>query len=126
MEQYQKLAETILRELCIIPAPSHYEDRRAAYCLAKLKEFGFDTAYIDEAKNVVCEITAENSDSTIILAAHTDVVFPDMEMLPFWEDDKNIYCPGCGDDTVCMAQLMSVMKKIRDEEKNQHAMWYLC
>ena len=117
MEQYQKLVETIHRELCIIPAPSHYEDRRVAYCLAKLKEFGFDTAYIDEAKNVICEIKADNCDSTVAFAAHTDVVFPDTELLPFREDDKNIYCPGCGDDTVCVAQLISAMKKIRDEGK---------
>lgn len=117
MEYYQRLAEQIHRQLCVIPAPSHQEDQRAAYCLEKLKEFGFDNAFVDEAKNVICRFEAEESADTVIFAAHTDVVFPDTQPLPLWEDETNLYCPGCGDDTVCVAQLMSVMKKLRDEEK---------
>ena len=117
MKQWYELANQIHRELCVIPAPSHYEDRRAAYCLEKLKEFGFEGAFIDKAKNVICEIKTDQTDRTVIFAAHTDVVFPDMEPLPFREDEKDIYCPGCGDDTVCVAQLMSVMKKVKDTGK---------
>lgn len=114
MEYYQALAETILRQLCVIPAPSHQEDLRVAYCVGKLKEFGFTDVFVDDAKNVICEIKAEPSDKTVVFAAHTDVVFPDTEPLPLREDDANIYCPGSGDDTVCVAQLMSVMKWIKD------------
>lgn len=117
MQQYQELAQTIHRQLCPIPAPSHYEDKRVAFCAEKLREFGFDDVLVDEAKNVICQIKADNTDETVIFAAHTDVVFPDREALPFREDEENIYCPGCGDDTACVAQLMSVMKKIRDEGK---------
>ena len=40
MEYYQHLAEQIHRQLCVIPAPSHQEDLRAAYCLKKLKGMG--------------------------------------------------------------------------------------
>ena len=115
MEHYQALAETILRELCVIPAPSHQEDLRAEYCAQKLKEFGFTDVFVDKAKNVICEVKAEKSDKTVVFAAHTDVVFPDTEALPFHEDAENIYCPGSGDDTVCVAQLMSVMKWIKDK-----------
>ena len=114
MKQYQNLAEAILKELCVIPAPSHNEDLRVAYCVQKLRDFGFADVSVDEAKNVICEIRAEASDKTVVFAAHTDVVFPDTEPLPLREDDKNLYCPGCGDDTVCVAQLMSVMKWIKD------------
>ena len=113
MKQYQDLAEQILRELCVIPAPSHYEDQRAAYCAEKLRSFGFADVFVDEAKNVICEMQAD-SDKTVVFAAHTDVVFPDTEPLPMTEDDQNLYCPGGGDDTVCVAQLMSVMKWIKD------------
>lgn len=117
MKEYYQLAKTIHKELCVIPAPSHYEDRRAAYCAEKLKSYGFENVFVDEAKNVICEVRAEQSDRTVIFAAHTDVVFPDMDSLPLHEDDETIYCPGCGDDTVCVAQLMSAMKKIRDAGK---------
>ncbi len=30
---------------------------------------------------------------------------------------KKIYCPGCGDDTVCVAQLMTVIKYVIDNGK---------
>lgn len=113
MKYYHELAETILRELCVIPAPSHNEDLRAAYCIQKLKAFGFGDVFVDEAKNVICEMKAD-SDKTVVFAAHTDVVFPDTEPLPMAEDDRNLYCPGAGDDTVCVAQLMSVIKWIKD------------
>lgn len=117
MKQYQELAQALHRQLCPIPAPSHHEDQRAAFCLEKLQQFGYDHAYIDEAKNVICYVPAENSSLTMMFAAHTDVVFPDREPLPFREEDGKIYCPGCGDDTACVAQLLSVMKMIKDQGK---------
>lgn len=111
MKQHQDFANTIHRELCVIPAPSHYEGRCATYCAEKLRSLGFDNVFVDDAKNVICELKTDQTHQTVIFAAHTDVVFPDMESLPLREDDENIYCPGAGDDTVCVAQLMSVMKK---------------
>ena len=30
------------RELCLIPAPSHFEDERAVYCKALLESFTYD------------------------------------------------------------------------------------
>jgi len=117
MKQYHDLAAKLLRELCVIPAPSHQEDLRAAYCAEKLREFGFTDVFVDEAQNVICEIRAAHTDKTVVFAAHTDVVFPDTEPLPLREDATNLYCPGGGDDTVCVAQLMSVMKWIKDTGK---------
>ena len=114
MQQYQELALELHQQLCPIPAPSHFEDQRAAFCLEKLREFGYENAYIDEAKNVICFLPAENSTKTMMFAAHTDVVFPDREMLPFRQEAGKVYCPGCGDDTACVAQLLSVMKMIKD------------
>ncbi len=117
MEIYQKLAHEILRELCPIPAPSHYEDKRVEYCVKKLGSLGIQDVQVDEAKNVIWELKGKDPRKTVIFAAHTDVVFPDTEPLPFREDEENIYCPGCGDDTACVAQLMSIMKKVADEKK---------
>lgn len=118
MERYYKIANTVHRELSVIPAPSHHEDLRAVYCLKKLQEFGINDAYIDTTKNVICEVKSNCSNKTVIFAAHTDVVFPDTEPFALREDENNIYCPGCGDDTICVAQLLSVIKKLKDENKN--------
>ena len=38
--------------------------------------------------------------------AHTDLVFPDLEPLPFSKDEKYMYCPGIGDDTASLTTMM--------------------
>lgn len=73
-------------------------------------------AEIDEAKNVIFKIEGETPE-TVVFAAHTDTVFPDTEPMPFWEDEKNVYCPGCGDDTAKVASLMVTAKYIIDSGK---------
>lgn len=99
-----------LRELCAIPAPSHYEDARAEYCKRWLEAIGATGVYIDEAQNVVFPINCENSNEIIVFAAHTDTVFPDREPLPYEEDEKYIRCPGVGDDTASVAVLLAVAR----------------
>lgn len=113
---YLKLANDIFKEICVIPAPSKHEEKRVEYCVNKLKEFGFD-AHVDDAKNVVCEFISDGCNDTVIFEAHTDVVFPDTTPLPLSEDDKNIYNPGCGDDTISVAFLITIIKKLIDENK---------
>ena len=45
-----------------------------------------------------------------MFVAHTDTVFPDMEPMPFKEDEEKIYCPGCADDTASVAVLTMMAK----------------
>ena len=47
------------RELCLIPAPSHFEDERAKYCRELFESFGARGVYIDGAKNVVFPMNCE-------------------------------------------------------------------
>ena len=49
----------LLRTLCLIPSPSHHEEKRAAFCKAWLMDHGAENAFIDEAKNVIYEYNAE-------------------------------------------------------------------
>ena len=112
MQKYYELADKLWRDLCVIPAPSHHEDERVKYICGVLSEWGIN-AEADEAKNVIVKFEGEISD-TVVFEAHTDVVFPDTEALPFYEDEKNVYCPGCGDDTVEVALLMATVKYIKD------------
>ena len=100
----------ILKELCLIPAPSHYEDKRAEYCKKKLSEYGATGVYIDEARNVVFPMNCENSNDITVFVAHTDTVFPDLEPMPYSEDGGYIYSPGVGDDTASVAVLMLSVK----------------
>lgn len=102
----------LLRTLAPIPAPSTKEDRRAAFCKDYFEKIGIKNVYIDKAKNVVCPINCENAEKIVLFSAHTDVVFPDEETLPFCEDDEYFCCPGIGDDTACLAHLMIALKKV--------------
>ncbi len=103
----------LLRKLCVIPAPSGQEDLRAEACLAYMKEYGFDNAYIDEAKNVVCSF-GNIDESCVAFLAHTDVVFPDTTPLPLKEDEEMIYCPGVGDDTACVVAMLVCRKYLKE------------
>ena len=115
MQKYYDLVDKLWRELCIIPAPSHHEEKRAEYIKNTLISWGIEPK-IDEAKNVIVEFE-EKTAETVVFEAHTDTVFPDMDKLPFSEDEKNVYCPGSGDDTAEVAMLLATVKYIIDSRK---------
>lgn len=109
MEQYldasrEELKE-LIRQLCAIPAPSHREQRRAAFCRDWFEKNGGRGVFIDQAQNVICPYGDTEGPLTVFMA-HTDTVFPDMEPMPFFEDGETFRCPGVGDDTANLAILM--------------------
>ena len=99
-----------LKELCLIPAPSHYEHDRAEYCKKWLEECGSKGVYIDDALNVVLPINCDNSNEITVFAAHTDTVFPDREPLPYHEEGTKVFCPGAADDTAGVVVLLLAAK----------------
>ena len=105
-------AHKLLEELCLIPAPSGFEDRRAAYVKKWLDEIGAEGVYIDEAKNVIFPLNCEGKSDLTVFAAHTDTVFPAETKLAFTRDEKNFYCPGVGDDTACLVMMLLAIKYI--------------
>ncbi|MBR7117052.1 MAG: M20/M25/M40 family metallo-hydrolase [Clostridia bacterium] len=100
----------IHRELCLIPAPSHHEEKRAEYCKRWFDENLGDGAYIDNALNVIYPYSSEGSNRLSVVCAHTDTVFPDTEPMPFSDDGETIRCPGVGDDTASLAVMMIVAR----------------
>lgn len=101
----------LIKEMCVIPSPSGFEDKRADFVLNYFKSLGVDNAHIDEAKNVVCTI-GEESEKLILFMAHTDIVFPFETPLEIKEDEEALHCPGVGDDTACLAAMMVAVKHI--------------
>ncbi len=102
----------LLEELCLIPAPSGFEDERAAFVKTWLEKQGAEGVVIDEAKNVIFPMNCEGADDITVFAAHTDTVFPAKTKLEFTRDEKNFYCPGVGDDTVCLIMMLMTVKYI--------------
>ena len=109
MENSELMYQT-LKELCLIPAPSHFEHKRAEYCKAWLEKHGAKGVYIDEALNVIFPIHCDSSDEITVFAAHTDTVFPDKDPMPYYDDGKKIFCPGVADDTASVVILLLTAK----------------
>ena len=106
----------LLRALCAIPAPSHHEEKRARFCKEWLEKNGAAGVYIDEALNVVYPMNCEGCDDITVFMAHTDVVFPDTEALPFSKDEENFYAPGIGDDTANLVMLLLTAKFMLEQK----------
>ena len=107
-EKFEELLK-LHKELCLIPAPSHFEDERAEYVLNYLKGIGIDNAHVDDAKNVVCTL-GKPSDKMVVFMAHTDTVFPMETPLNYIDDGDKISCPGSGDDTGSLAVMLTCIK----------------
>ncbi len=112
VDAHRQEAFDLLVELAQIPAPSHHEEKRAAFCKAWLEAQGATGVYIDEALNVIYPIGDTGDNDLVSFSAHIDVVFPDMEALPLRIEDGKIHCPGIGDDSANVAALMTVAKYI--------------
>ena len=111
---YNEMLE-LIHDICVIPAPSGFEEKRAEFILKYLKNLGIDNAHIDEAKNVVCTL-GEVSDDISVFMAHTDIVFPDDVPLNYVDDGEKIHCPGVIDDVACLIIMLVCIKHIIKSE----------
>lgn len=107
--------EKLIEDLCGIPAPSHHEEKRAAFCKAWFENHGIN-CFIDDALNVICPINDAADNDLVLFTAHTDTVFPDLTPLPFSLDETTIYSPSAGDDTACLAIMMMCIRYIADRD----------
>ena len=104
LTHFEELCE-LLRALAVIPAPSHDEAARAAFCRNWMQKNIAHNAYIDEAQNAVCEL-GDPTAPAVLLMAHTDIVFDRSVPLDISQRDERWYCPGIGDDTAHVAVLL--------------------
>ena len=106
----QEELKQLIRDLCAIPAPSHHEEKRAAFCKNWFDSIGAKGVFIDEAHNVVCPHYVTDDGPVTVFMAHTDTVFPDLEPMPFVETEDTFQCPGVCDDTANLAVMMICAK----------------
>lgn len=111
-EQERPLVE-LIEALCKIPAPSHHEERRAAFVKAWFAENGFPDVTTDVAQNVIASVNCVPGREVVVFMAHTDTVFPDTEPMPLHRENGRLYCPGVGDDTANLAALMLAARYFR-------------
>ncbi len=109
---YEELTLTLAQ----IPAPSHHEEKRAAFVKEKLESYGCEGVYIDEALNVVYPYRCENAKRIHVICGHTDVVFEDTTPLPLRREGTKVFCPGIGDDTANATLVMALAKFVAEKK----------
>ena len=119
----EKYAETVqpelldlIRRMCVIPAPSNHEEKRAEFCRDWFVGNGFQNVGIDAALNVLAPVNVDlkGTEPFDVVMAHTDIVFPDTTPLPMREEGGFIHCPGVGDDTANLAVMMVCARYVRE------------
>ncbi|MDR3258606.1 MAG: M20/M25/M40 family metallo-hydrolase [Fusobacteriaceae bacterium] len=117
----------LTKEICKIPAPSNFEDKRAEFCKEWFAQNGIKNAYIDEALNVVVPYNYDETKDLVVFMAHTDTVFPDTSPMPMKEENGRLCCPGVGDDTANLAILMQIAKYVVSKNlKPDYGILFVC
>lgn len=102
------------KELVLIPAFSRFEEKRADRFQELVEAEGFKTVR-DSVNNVWTEIEGTDPNGpTLYLTAHLDTVFPLDTKLEIKENGVKYACPGIGDDTAALSQMLTLMRAIRD------------
>ena len=114
IEQNAQNVYALTKELCKIPAPSHMEQKRAAFCIQWLKANGYPDAYMGKAYNAICTLGVEADSEVVLLIAHMDTVFEDLEPYPMREENGKLYCPGANDNTCHVAMLLYAAKYFKE------------
>lgn len=99
-------------EMCQIPAPSYEEGEKAEYVRKKMADAGLEDVHIDEVGNVLGTWSGTGNGPRIIIAGHTDTVFPRETDLTLKKEGERYSCPGIGDDTRAVAELLSLARAL--------------
>lgn len=115
IKEYEKEAYDLLKTIARIPSPSNHEEKRMEFCKKWLENMGAQGVYTDSALNVVYPVGVTAENPVVVFMAHTDVVFPDIEELPLKEENGNLYCPGVGDDTANLVNILMTAKYVTEK-----------
>ncbi len=107
-QQVKEPIAALTMKLAAVPAPTNDEGERATVLAAILREAAFDDVTVDAIDDVTGRIRGRRSDRAVLLAAHTDTVFPrTVDVTPRREDDR-LFGPGIGDNTISIATVVEV------------------
>lgn len=116
IKEHEKEAYELLKTIARIPSPSNQEEKRMEFCKNWLEAAGAEGVYTDEALNVVYPYCVTVDRPVVIFMAHMDVVFPDTAPLPFKEEDGRLCCPGIGDDTANLVNILLTARYLTQKQ----------
>ena len=97
-----------------IPAPTFAEKPRAEYVVQQFRALGLEQIDIDRLYNVYGLLPGRQSTQRgVMLAAHTDTVFPPDTDLTLHRDGDLIYGPGLGDNSLGVAGILGAVSGLQ-------------
>ncbi len=106
-----ELVETVIaRTLRVteVPAPTNHEGKRAVFVRQMYEEAGLSDIHVDELANVTARIPGRDRTQMLLIAAHTDTVFPESTPISVQRFDDRLVAPGIGDNSVSVAAVMTL------------------
>ena len=103
------------RRICAVPAPTFAEARRGEL-VADLFAAAGVTPRRDGAGNVIAALGDGAADETVVFAAHLDTVFSAGTEIAFRKTDGRLAAPGLGDNSVAVAALVHLARRLRDRD----------
>lgn len=109
-----------------IPAPTFQEAARAAYVRDRMQELGLHDVYIDEIGNVYGRRPGNSGGPALLIAAHTDTVFPDDTDLTVRREPGRVHGPGIGDNSLGVAALLHLADVMQGYDlPNEGDVWFV-
>ena len=106
-----KVAE--LKEMVLVHGASFKEgEKRSPMYKKKLEVHGATDCFIDSHNNAFGYVRG-GSGPLVVFEAHLDTVFSEETPLVITEKDGRLFCPGIGDDTAGLANVLALLRAIR-------------
>lgn len=99
--------------VCEIPAPSFHEQDRAKYIAKRLQDEGVAEVVVDDVFNVYGRIPGQGG-QTVMLAAHSDTVFPLGTDVTVRREADRLMAPGVRDNSTGVAALITLARIMRE------------
>ncbi len=100
-------------QLCRVPAPTFFEQRRAEWMVEQLRSLGW-SAQVDRAGNVVGLLDADYTGPLVALTAHLDTVLaPRTPEEITLSPDGTFHGPGVSDNGAGLAALLAIAASVR-------------
>lgn len=106
-----QIAEWI--RLTEIPAPSGFEQRRAAYVKAELEKLGL-TVTVDSIGNVTSVRRGTGGGPVLVFAAHMDTVHPEDTDVRVRRSGDTLRAPGIFDNTASVANMLAIARALHE------------
>ncbi|HYG59648.1 MAG TPA: M20/M25/M40 family metallo-hydrolase, partial [Symbiobacteriaceae bacterium] len=102
--------------ICQIPAPTFQEAERARFVRERMLWSGLTDVTMDDIGNVVGRFRGTGGGPVILLAAHTDTVFPLETDVTVRTDGEILRAPGVGDNSASVAVMLHAARLLSQEK----------